>query len=161
MKQWLGCLVFLAACGPEDSPYEVCQSHDGAALALGKPYQPALVPLMAGDQVTVSFAPQGGFGIPVAVQTMGLAAGKGRKVGVKVESNRMGQSSGAFELESLRLPCLGPEAGGYVDNVFVPLDTPESIEMMDGDSLELVVTFTDDFDRVAETRLMVILDTVQ
>mgnify|MGYP000480294305 CR=1 FL=1 len=98
-----------------------------------------------GQEVGLSVAPQGGFGVAVLVRTDGLAASVDSKADVRLAVEMDGDLVGDFLLEDAALLC--QDEGGLISGVVVGFDpdvfsSNDDLVALDGEEVILDVTVT-------------------
>ena len=144
----------LLECGP--SVPDPCRGSEMPEVLLGQGVGGAFVELTDNQDVGLSVAPQGGFGIPVVVQTHGLSAGDLVQSRVLLEvllGDGTEELLGTFETRA-PLQCRSDGEGGNINGVVVGFDpdryrTNDDLLALDGQIVELRITVTDEDGRVA------------
>ena len=108
--------LVLLNCGP--SGPDLCEGDEAPMVLIGQGVGGAFVELEDAQEVTLSVAPQGGFGVPVVVQTQGLVAGDDVQSMVVLEPRQGAEILGTFETRA-PLQCRSDGAGGNVVGVVV------------------------------------------
>lgn len=155
-------LVLLVGCDGEgttetDTGAEIeamCAGEGDPLVELGLGAGGLFAPLQDGAQVALDVAPQGGFGVTVQVQTLGLKTDGAATVRLDTEID--GLNSGTFTNENLFLFCRDDGSGTLGSGVAVGFDpaqyTADNLEELDGVVTDLVVTITDERGVVATGR---------
>jgi hypothetical protein len=157
LRPWLAALL-LVACGGDENPVDdLCLASDVRAIVLGRGVGGAFVPYQDEEEVGLSVAPQGGFGVTVIIQTQGLTAGVGELASVELDTEMGGTRTGTFLLAEAPLLCRSDGTGGMISGVVVGFDpdvysTNDDLLQLDGQVVDLVVTVTDSGGHVASTR---------
>ncbi len=163
VRAW-GAIVFAAACDPDaadrtdtdtdgDPPATSaveCQSGSAPEVFLGRGVGGAFEYLLEGEQLGLSAAPQGGFGVSVLVGTRGLLAGDEEIVSADLTaaSPSVENSAATFTLDAA-LACKsdGPDGPqGVIYGVVVGFNSSLSnsdLLVMNGQPAELTVVVTD------------------
>ena len=149
----LSASLLLWACPPVDD--ESCLASDAPSINLGQGVGSAFEAFVDDQQVGLSVAPQGGFGVSTRIATMGLRAGENEYVDVLMETRIDDDVTGSFLLEAARLLCRGDGLGGLITSVVVGFDpdiyrTNDDLLALDGSSVVLDVTVTGADDTSAE-----------
>lgn len=118
------------------------------------------VALADGDDVVITTAPQGGYGVAVWARTTGLEADDDSRTTVIVATEIGGEEAGRFVLYQQPLLCVAE--AGLVTTVVVPLDPerftgPETLLPLDGAAATLVVDIVDNNDAVGHAEQLVTL----
>lgn len=142
--------LVLLNCGP--SGPDLCEGDEAPMVLIGQGVGGAFVELEDAQEVTLSVAPQGGFGVPVVVQTQGLVAGDDVQSRVVLEPRQGAEILGTFETRA-PLQCRSDGAGGNVVGVVVGFDpdryrSNDDLLALDGQVVELHITVTDREGRV-------------
>lgn len=141
-------LLSLVACGDkgEETGTEEpsCTSTSDASLTIGYGVGEDFTPYESESVVSLSVAPQGGFGVAVRASTSGLAAGE---VAVLLETVIDDELAGSFLNESVTLYCQD-DGSGLLWGVVVGFDAAtyssnDDLLSLDGEVVDLVVTATD------------------
>jgi hypothetical protein len=155
----LAAALAVVACGPDDGPPEdsLCIANDAPTATLGKGVGSAFIPYEDNEEVGIQPASQGGFGVPVLVRTTGLVAGSASVADVQLNVEDSGALVGEFLQENTGLSCRGDDVGGEVRGVVVGFDpgvysTNDDLLVLDGTSVDLVVTVTDEEGNSATVR---------
>ena len=155
----LSAALAVAGCGPDDGPAEdsLCIANEAPSATLGKGVGSAFIPYEDNEEVGIQPASQGGFGVPVLVRTTGLVAGSASFADVQLNVEDSGALVGEFLQENTGLSCRGDEVGGEVRGVVVGFDpevysTNDELLVLDGTSVDLVVTVTDEEGNSATVR---------
>ncbi|MCP4449708.1 MAG: hypothetical protein GY811_30910, partial [Myxococcales bacterium] len=114
------------------------------------------------EEVGITPASQGGFGVPVLVRTAGLIAGESRVADVQLNVEDGDDIVGEFLQENTGISCRGDEVGGEIRGVVVGFDPSEyssndDLLILDGTTVELVVTVTDEQGNSATVRKPVVI----
>ena len=148
-----------AGCGPDDGPVEgsLCGPDEAPTATLGKGVGSAFIPYEDNEEVNLQPASQGGFGVAVLVRTSGLAAGTSSVADVQLNVEDGGTLVGTFLQENTGLSCRGDDIGGEVRGVVVGFDpevyaTNDDLLVLDGSTVDLVVTVTDEEENSATVR---------
>lgn len=144
-------IVSLSACGPGNGA-DPCVGSDAPEVLVGQGVGGAFVELADGEEVTLSVAPQGGFGVPVVVQTRGLAAGDLVQSMVLLDAERMGENLGTFSTRA-PLQCRSDGDGGNISGIVVGFDpsrfrTNDDLLALDGTVVDLAITIMDEDGRM-------------
>lgn len=153
--------VCLVGCGGSDVP-ETCRGSDSPSILLGQGVGGAFAEIQDDANVTLSSAPQGGFGVTVLVRTQGLDITEEKAVEFSLRVRVDGEPAGDFELSRL-LRCQSDGSGGLLNGVVVGLDdekygSNDALLALDQERIELVVTAKDQEGRTAEISKPVILN---
>jgi len=139
----------LLACSGPGLSEDPCESSDMPSAVLGNGVGGAFAAFSDNAEVSLSVAPQGGFGVSVIVRTVGLAAGATSQLGsVQLNVEDQGVVIGEFLQENQPIACRGIVAGGEVRNVVVGFDpetynSPEEIATLNNRIFTLAVTVKD------------------
>jgi hypothetical protein len=151
--------LVISGCGPDDGQTEdsLCGTDVAPTATLGKGVGSAFIPYEDNEEVGIQPASQGGFGVPVLVRTTGLVAGESSVADVQLNVEDSGTLVGDFLQENTGLSCRGDDVGGEVRGVVVGFDpevysTNDELLILDGTTVELVVTVTDDEGNSASVR---------
>ena len=157
-------LLGIAACGGSDpDPGEdLCAAGDAPTATLGKGVGSAFIEYEDNEEVGLVVASQGGFGVSVLVRTTGLEAGDGLVADVQLNVEDNGAVVGEFLQENTGLSCRGANIGGEVRGVVVGFDpdiykTNDDLLVLDGTTVDLVVTVIDSNNNQATVRKPVII----
>jgi hypothetical protein len=129
----------LAACSGEP-----CEPRGEPSLTLGIGTGGVFEPFTDGQDVGLSVAPQGGFGVSVQASTTGLQTGW---VELRVVSEQGGDVVGDFTIDAIRLYCQDDDTG-LLWGAVVGFDpaiyrTNDDLLALDDERVTLVVTATD------------------
>ena len=129
------------------TPSTCLPGDDDPVISLGQGVGGAFAPYIAGQTVTIEPASQGGFGFPVLIQTVGLAAGDGDAT-VIMETVVEGAVTGTWTQDT-RLTCPSDGDGGRTPSALhvgfdssVYRTTDDFIDLV-GVSVDLDVEMTD------------------
>jgi hypothetical protein len=139
----------LAGCpSPGPSPDDPCTDAVPVEVTLGTGVGGTFVPIGDGQEVGLSTAPQGGFGVTVLIRTRGLVASDSALADIQLDTEIDGANAGTFLQEDVPLLCTEGE-GGTVFGVVVGFDasrykTNDDLLSLDGETVDLVVTVSDE-----------------
>jgi len=159
------CLIGLptVGCGPSDGEGpDPCGGWDEPEVTLGRGVGGAFVPIESGEEVNISVAPQGGFGVTTLVNTRGLIAGDDALVAAVLDVELEGSNIGTFTLDEQPLLCQGNGEGGLITGVVVGFDpnvyrSNDDLLTLHEQLVDLIVTVTDVDGRVGVGRQTVTL----
>ncbi len=156
--------LVVSGCGPDDGTPEdsLCSADEAPTATLGKGVGSAFIPYEDNEEVGIQPASQGGFGVPVLVRTTGLTAGSASVADVQLNVEEGGALVGEFLQENTGLSCRGDDIGGEVRGVVVGFDpevyaTNDDLLVLDGTTVDLVVTVIDEEGNSATVRKPVII----
>lgn len=142
-----------------------CGSTDAPAVYLGQGVGGAFAELESGAMVGLDIAPQGGFGVSVQVETVGLIGESPATVTVRTEID--GAPSGSFTFEddegqpTLQLFCKDNGRATLGSGVAVGFDperwNQDNLTDLDNTTADLIVEVTDEAGTVAEGRSTVLI----
>lgn len=137
---------------PEDGP---CVPHDAPTASIGRGAGGAFVELADGEDVPISVAPQGGFGVSVVIRTDGLRAEDYSFVTATQRVMLGEELIGEFTL--YQQPLLCADDGGRLAGVVVGFDpsrygSNDALVALDGQLVDLQLDISDDEGGVAEAR---------
>lgn len=133
-------------CGDkEHTPEELCAGEGDVAVALGHGTGAEFTAFEDGEDVDIAIAPQGGYGVNVRVQTLGLVAND--IVTLVLSSSHRGEATGTFDWGEIPLYCL-EDGHGLMWGAVVPFDpeifpTVEDLAVLDGEPIHMAVEITD------------------
>ncbi len=160
----LAVAALLSACGPEDEIPEdsLCNLQEMPTATLGKGVGSAFIPYEDNEEVGITPASQGGFGVPVLVRTTGLVASSSTVADIQLNVEENGTVVGEFLQENTGISCRGDDIGGEVRGVVVGFDpsvyaTNDDLLALDGTTVELVVTVISDGGETATARKPVVI----
>lgn len=158
MGRW-GLFTLFVACGDDEpttgetgTPVDLgpCQASEAPEVFLGRGVGGAFVPIQDGDELGLTAAPQGGFGVSVLVGTRGMQAGVDQVASATLtaSSAAVETSSATFTLyAALECKTDGPDgAQGVIYGVVVGFASSLSnsdLLAMNGQPADLVVEVTD------------------
>lgn len=139
----------LLSCG-EPTVEELCAGEGDPQILLGHGEGSEFVPFEPGEEVFITIAPQGGFGVTVRAATSGLYAGADQgaaPISLVLRSRWKGEPSGEFDWGDVVLYCM-EDGSGLFWGAIVPLDperfpTEADLEQLDGELVELEAEATD------------------
>lgn len=153
-----------SACGGDDAPDDdnLCLPDEAPTATLGKGVGSAFVPYEDNEEVGIQPAPQGGFGVQVLVRTTGLFASSSSVANIQLNVEESGSIVGEFLQEDTGFSCRGNDIGGEVRGVVVGFDpsvysTNDDLLVLDGTTVDLVVTVTDEEGGIATVRKPVVI----
>lgn len=143
------CALGLVSCG-EPTIEELCAGEGEPEIVLGHGEGSAFTPFEPGEEVFITIAPQGGFGVTIRASTSGLYAGGGQgaaPISLVLRSRWKGEPSGEFDWGDVVLYCT-EDGSGLFWGAIVPLDperfpTEADLEQLDGERVELEAEATD------------------
>ena len=143
-----------------DTGPDPCTTWETPAAQLGKGVGGAFVMYNEGDDVGLSIAPQGGFGVTVLVATQGLVAGDGKLADVLLETLIDDVVSGTYLLVDAPFYCNSNGTGGFLSGVVVGFSSStyssdDSLLSLNGQAVTLHVGVTDELAGYAEIYLPV------
>ncbi len=165
--------LLLLACTGDDSaddsaapPLDGCVASEDRSVELGVLGGQLFTPLTPGQEVRLVAAPQGGQGVEVAAQTLGLYAGSDSVVDVLLEPWWNGVVQGSFVSEGLTLYCTENDDGstqGRVWGTVVGFDpdiyqTDNDLAVLDGETIDMLVGVTDAGGNYAEGHVEVVIE---
>ncbi|MCK6525806.1 hypothetical protein L6R49_30760 [Myxococcota bacterium] len=139
----------MSSCG-EPTIEELCAGEGDPALILGHGEGSEFVAFEPGEEVYITVAPQGGFGVTIRASTSGLYAGADQgaaPISLVLRSRWKGEPSGEFDWGDVVLYCT-EDGSGLFWGAIVPLDpemfpTEADLEQLDGERVELEAEATD------------------
>ena len=150
-------LAALLGCDPDPPPPDdgPCAPHDAPTAAIGRGAGGAFLELADGEDVPLSVAPQGGFGVSVVIRTDGLRAEDYSFVTATQRVMLGDELIGEFTL--YQQPLLCADDGGRLAGVVVGFDpsrygSNDALVALDGALVDLELDITDDEGGVAEAR---------
>lgn len=146
---------------PAPSP-QACTSGDAPQVSIGNGVGGAFAPFEEGAPVTLSVAPQGGFGVAIVVETQDLQAGDDVPAQVRMAVEIDGTNAGEFTLPREELTCRDDGSAGFLSGITVGFDrnlygTNDQLLTLDGQQAVLIVEVTDELDNVGTGRATVTL----
>ncbi len=128
-----------------------CESQTETSIVLGRGVAGAFEPLEPGAQVGLAVAPQGGFGVTVLINTVGIKTSPDAYtdlVNMQLDTLIEGTLVGTFLQEGAVLLCQSDGSGGVIYGVVVGFDpnvykTNDDLLALDGQAVDLSVTITD------------------
>lgn len=135
--------ILLATLGSGCAP-DPCEPAADRVVTIGQGVGGAFEEFADGEEVALSIAPQGGFGISIVLQTAGITATDDVRVDVNMATEIGGDETGDFLLEGAPLLCRSDGAGGSISGLVVGFDADEfrsndDLLALDGETVELVV----------------------
>jgi hypothetical protein len=163
-------LIALTACtpaeeskstgSPEPAPSCAPEDHDTLSLSIGTGQGDEFNALTEGEAVTLSVAPQGGYGVSIRAKTTGLNTEE--PIDLLLETEIDGALSGSFVNVGTNLYCQDDGLGllwgvvvGFSQDTF---PTPDALIALDGEEALLIVEATDMDGRSARDEIMITVD---
>ncbi|MCB9793263.1 MAG: hypothetical protein H6741_11095 [Alphaproteobacteria bacterium] len=145
LTPWLAALMTLGCGEREYTREELCAGEGPASLELGSGTGEVFDPFVDGQEVYISIAPQGGFGVTVRARSFGLIADA--PVSLFLSSSHEGESTGTFEWGEIPLYCMD-DGSGLLWGAVIPFapelfPTEEDLEALDGELVTLEAEATD------------------
>ena len=140
--------------GGDTGGQELCASQMNPTLEVGRGVGGAFEPYAPGEVVTISVAPQGGYGVPVSVHTMGLYAATDSHPILDLEIRKDGKVEGSFG-DNPPLGCRSSAYGGLITGQVAGLDpgtysSNDDLLALDGAQVEIWARVRDTNGAVAE-----------
>ena len=139
-------------------PGRACESDATPEIILGQGASSAFEPFADGQEVPLTFAPQGGMGISVRALTTGLSTEQDVELILSTEIG--GEQTGLFETTGI-FTCqedghglLWGQVVGFDADLYPDID---DLLTLDGERVDVVITATDDRGRTAEGRATITL----
>ncbi len=136
---------------------DLCAASDAPTLTVGQGVGGSFVPYAEGEDVILTAAPQGGFGVVALIQTQGLVAGDGAYVGLSFDLELNDANLGTFFVPQLPLLCRDEGFGGLLSGVMAGLDpdmyqSNDDLLALDGAVVDIVAFVTDETASTATVR---------
>lgn len=159
--------VRIDAGSPPDEPMDHCDAWPDPAVTLGHGVGGTFSPYPPDAVVSLTPAPQGGFGISSVLRTQGLVTGSNLTtdiayVTIKLDVEIDGQNEGTFTVEEVSLLCSDPAFGGLLTGVVAGFDPSkyqdnDDLIGLDNRRVDIIATVTDEAANVATARASVIV----
>lgn len=143
-------LVFVSASiGANGCAPDACSFDENAAIELGEGVGGAFEAFEDEQEVTLSTAPQGGFGVAIVIETKGITASDSDRVDVNLVTEIDGEETGQFLVGGAPLLCKSDGEGGAISGVVVGFDSErygsnDDLLELNGSVVDLVVTVISD-----------------
>lgn len=141
----LPAVLTMLSCEREYTVEELCAGEGPSELVLGHGSGAEFAPFADGEDVTITLAPQGGYGVTVRARTLGALANA--PVTLVMSSSWEGEPTGSFDWGQIPLYCQ-EDGHGLFFGAVVPLDperfpTVEDLAVLEGERVTLEATITD------------------
>ena len=141
---------------------DFCASSDMPVITLGQGVGGNFNAYGHGQDVTLTPAPQGGFGISSILRTQGLATGTNLTtdaafVNITLDVEIDGHNEGTFFVEEVSLLCSDPAFGGLLTGVVAGFDPGkytdnDDLLSLDGELVDILASVADERGNVASIR---------